>query len=104
LGWASQHIERLRAGQTIQFRPRGHSMTPRIRSGELCTVAPLAADDALLVDDVVLCCVGQRQYLHLVKSVQDGRYLIGNQRGGINGWIHRTAIHGKLVRVERPGR
>ena len=54
MGWASHHIEQLRAGQTVSFRPRGNSMTGRIESGQLCTVAPV--DPVTLeVGDVVLC-------------------------------------------------
>ena len=30
MGWASGYIERLRAGETVSFRPRGHSMSPKI--------------------------------------------------------------------------
>lgn len=60
MGWASTHIERLRAGETVSFRPRGNSMRPRIESGALCTVAPV--DPATLAKgDVVLCTVGGAQ-------------------------------------------
>jgi hypothetical protein len=41
MGWASNHIERLREGETVSFRPRGHSMSGKIESGQLCTVAPV---------------------------------------------------------------
>ena len=40
MGWASGFIEQLRRGDTVAFRPRGHSMSPKIESGQLCTVAP----------------------------------------------------------------
>lgn len=39
MGWASRYIELLRSGQAVSFRPRGQSMTGRIESGQLCTVA-----------------------------------------------------------------
>jgi hypothetical protein len=29
MGWASGHIERLKRGETVSFRPRGGSMTGR---------------------------------------------------------------------------
>jgi hypothetical protein len=35
MGWANHYIEELKAGKTIQFRPRGNSMTGRISSGDL---------------------------------------------------------------------
>jgi hypothetical protein len=99
MGWATAHIERLRRGETVTFRPRGHSMRGKVESGQLCTVEP--ADPAsLAVGDVVLCKVNGRQYLHLIKAVGGGRFLIGNNRGGVNGWVSASAIYGKCVRVE----
>jgi hypothetical protein len=74
-------------------------MRLRIHSGDRVTIAP--CDPATLaVDDVVLVRVHGSEYLHLIKAIQDERYLIGNNRGGINGWVGRNAIYGKLVAVE----
>jgi hypothetical protein len=42
MSWATTPIARLRAGETVQFRPRGGSMTGKIESGQLCTVTPIA--------------------------------------------------------------
>jgi len=100
MGWADGHIARLSRGETVQFRPRGHSMRGKIESGDLCTVAPLG-DTPLAAGDIVLCRVKGAQYLHLVLAIQGDRYQIGNNRGGVNGWVGRRAIYGRLVRVER---
>jgi hypothetical protein len=100
MSWATPHVERLRAGVTVQFRPRGRSMQPRIESGALCTVVPLAAADTLAPGDVVLCRVRGAHYLHLVKAVDGQRFLIGNNRGGVNGWIGRIGVYGRLVAVD----
>lgn len=99
MGWATQYIAKLRAGETVSFRPRGHSMRGKIESGQLCTVVPVAAE-AIAVGDVVLCKVNGREYLHLVKAIQGARYQIGNNRGRINGWVSANAIFGKCVAVE----
>lgn len=99
MGWASGHIEKLRAGQAVSFRPRGSSMAGKIESGQLCTVEPVDPA-AVRVGDIVLCKVNGREYLHLVKAVQGPRFQIGNNRGRINGWVTATAIFGKCVRVE----
>jgi hypothetical protein len=98
MGWATQYIARLQNGETVQFRPRGHSMRGKVDSGQLCTVAPVTGE--LEVGDVVLCKVNGRQYLHLIKAVQGDRYQIGNNRGRINGWVSRGCIYGKCIRVE----
>jgi hypothetical protein len=99
MGWAANHIQKLQNGETVSFRPRGNSMTGKIESGQLCTVEPVNADD-LQVGDIVLCKVKGNEYLHLVKAIQEPRFQIGNNRGGINGWISGRAIFGKCVKVE----
>jgi len=96
MGWADGHIARLVNGHTVQFRPRGQSMSGKIESGQLCTVEPLG-DHALAVGDIVFCRVGGSQYLHLVKAIQGERFQIGNNRGGINGWVTRRQIFGRLI-------
>lgn len=98
MGWATAYIAKLREGATVQFRPGGHSMRGKIESGQLVTVEP--AGETLHVGDIVLCKVRGAEYLHLVKAVQGDRYLIGNNRGKINGWVSRAAIFGKCVRIE----
>ena len=99
MGWATSYIARLQQGETVSFRPTGGSMAPKIRSGQLCTVAPVDSQ-VLQVGDIVLCRVKGREYLHLVKAIQGGRFQIGNNRGGINGWIGHNGIFGRLVHVE----
>lgn len=99
MGWATSYIARLQAGETVQFRPRGGSMTGKIESGQLCTVAPADAHE-LKVGDIVLCKVNGSEYLHLIKAIQGERFQIGNNRGRINGWIGARSIFGRCIAVE----
>jgi hypothetical protein len=99
MGWASAHVEKLRGGEAVSFRPRGHSMKGKIESGQICTVEP-AEPSSLRVGDIVLCKVNGREYLHLIKAIQRERFQIGNNRGRINGWIAAGAIYGRCVKVE----
>lgn len=103
MGWAHQYIEQLKEGQAVNFRPRGNSMQPKIRAGQKVTVEP-TGPETLMVGDIVLCRVGPNEYLHFVKSVKgDGvrrKFLIGNNRGLINGWTSANHVYGKLVRIE----
>ncbi len=98
MGWATGYIKKLQGGETVSFRPRGSSMKPRIKSGQLCTVAPVDFSD-LMVGDIVLCRVRGQEYLHLVKSIQGQRVQIGNNRGKINGWVGASGVFGKLEKV-----
>jgi len=99
MGWATHSREALRRGETVHLRPRGASMKGRIESGDRVTVAP-CDPAALKVDDIVLVRVHGAEYLHLIKAIQGDRYLIGNNRGGVNGWVGRNGIFGKVTAVE----
>ena len=93
MSWANHFIEKLRNGETVQFRPRGNSMKEKIESGQLVTVEPLG-NKVLQKGDIVLCKVNGSQYLHLIKAIQGARYQIGNNIGRINGWIGIGSIFG----------
>lgn len=74
-------------------------MAGKIASGQLCTVEPV--DPASLeVGDIVLCKVSGTEYLHLVKAIQGPRFQIGNNRGGINGWITGSGVYGRCTKIE----
>jgi phage repressor protein C with HTH and peptisase S24 domain len=100
MAWASHYIQKLKAGEVVTFRPRGNSMVGKIHSGDLCTVEPIVDHTTLRVGDIVLCKVGGSEYLHLIKAIQDERFQIGNNRGGINGWVGSNGIFGKCILVE----
>jgi hypothetical protein len=93
MSWANHYIEKLKAGETVQFRPRGNSMQGKIESGQLVTVEPLGSRK-LNKGDIVLCKVNASQYLPIVRAIQGERYQIGNNIGRINGWISANAIYG----------
>lgn len=97
MGWASRYIIKLNDGQTVQFRPRGNSMTGRVENGQLVTVEPIVDTASLEVDEVVLCSVKGHHYLHIIKAKRGKQFLIGNNRGGVNGWIGSGAVYGRMV-------
>lgn len=100
MSWATHAIQALREGREVQIRPRGHSMKGKVNDGDLVTLMPVEAKD-LAVDDVVLVHIHGRDYLHLIKAMDGQRLLIGNNRGGTNGWVGCHAVYGKAVRIER---
>jgi len=74
-------------------------MTGRVNDGETCIIAPVTINEVAL-NDIVLCKVGGKEYLHLVKAKQGNRIQIGNNKGGINGWIGESGLFGRLLRIE----
>jgi hypothetical protein len=99
MGWAKFAIEKLQQGEAAKIRPRGHSMKGKVNDGALVTLAPCDTA-ALAVDDIVLVKVKGRVYLHLVKAINNGRFLIGNNRGGVNGWVGANCIYGIATEIE----
>src|SRR5215471_15440702 len=101
MSWAKYAIEALRKGQTARIRPRGHSMRGKVNDGDLVTLEPCKPED-LSAGDIVLVRVKGRDYLHLIKAKDGDRFLIGNNRGGINGWVGHNCIYGIATKIE-PG-
>jgi hypothetical protein len=100
MGWASAAIECLRNGETVQLRPHGTSMRGKVEDGEQVTIRPIRPRETIPVGTVVLCKVKGREYLHIVKGIRKESYLIGNNKGGINGWTKREKLFGILVKGE----
>lgn len=101
MSWAMHAKEALKRGESVQIRPRGHSMRGRVNDGDLVTLEP-CDPDTVKPGDVVLVRVNGKDYLHLVKAVQvhGKRFLIGNNRGGTNGWVGASALHGRATKIE----
>ncbi len=90
-------LEKLQNGETFITSERGNSMVPLIKSGQEHKLAPATWED-VVTDDIVYCKVNGNFYTHLVKAKDHQRgVLIGNNKGGINGWTKQ--VYGKVVEV-----
>jgi SOS-response transcriptional repressor LexA len=99
MSWAKFAMEALARGETVRIKPRGHSMRGRVNDGDTVTLEP-ADPDALAIGDVVLVRVKGNILLHLIKAKNGDRFLIANNRGGVNGWVGRHCIYGIATKVE----
>lgn len=89
-------LERLKKGETFITSERGNSMSPIIKSGQNHKLAPVELKDCN-VGDVVFCKVNGNFYTHLVKAKGQRGLLIGNNKGGVNGWTKQ--VYGKVIEV-----
>ena len=90
-------LERLQNGESFITSEKGNSMVPLIKSGQDHKLEPAGLDD-IEVGDVVYCKVKGNYYTHLVKAKnKDKGCLIGNNKGGINGWTKN--IYGKVIEI-----
>lgn len=83
-------LERLQNGETFKTSEKGNSMVPLIKSGQEHILKPIAWEECN-VDDIVYCKVKGNFYTHLVKAKNiDKGLLIGNNKGGTNGWTKQV--------------
>jgi hypothetical protein len=74
MGWATHYIEKLRAGETVSFRPRGASIKGRIESGHLCKVVPVdcstlsVGDNSIYPSSLILVSVKSVRTLYTPNS------------------------------------
>ena len=87
------------------MRPRGHSMSGTINDGDLVVLPPCCIED-IAAGDIVLVRIQGRHHAHLVLHQvlkrEDGRMLIGNNLGGVDGWVGAQDVYGRVIAVE-PG-
>lgn len=100
MSWCAHLLPMLAAGQTVQTRPSGNSMTPRINSKDLCTIRPYVVNETLRKGDIVLAKVRGNYYLHQVSGHKPGQVQISNNHGHVNGWTSLANIYGVLVSVQ----
>ncbi|SRR3972149_2738720 len=90
-------LERLQNGETFVTSEKGNSMVPLIKSGQEHKIAPITIDE-VKVGDIVYAKVHGNFYTHLVKAINAQKgCLIGNNKGGINGWTKK--VFGKVIEV-----
>jgi len=90
-------LERLKKGETFITSEKGNSMSPIIKSGQEHKLAPAKLEE-VEVDDIVYCKVKGNFYTHMVKAKNNDKgVLIGNNRGGTNGWTKQ--VFGKVIEI-----
>ena len=103
MNW-KKHKEDLAKGVTVEFRPKGNSMQPKIESGQKVTVEPIEDHEEVTKGDIVFCKIKGTHYVHLVTATQKKmggmRFQIGNNKGHTNGWVFQDAVFGKVTKVE----
>jgi hypothetical protein len=90
-------LERLQNGETFTTSEKGNSMVPLIKSGQDHILSPCGWEE-VKPGDIVYCKVKGNFYTHLVKAKDEKKgCLIGNNKGGINGWTRN--IYGKVIEI-----
>lgn len=92
-------LDKLNKSEEVEFNPRGNSMTPKIKSGQLVKIKKIDEKEKenLKKGDIVFCKVKGNYYLHLITSISKGKVQIGNNHGKINGWTDFKNVYAILV-------
>ena len=92
--------EHLRNGEVCKVVGFGQSMTPILKSGQPVICKPVTEETELKKNDIVLCKVKGKYYLHKISAIKNGvSYQISNNHGHVNGWISRNCIYGKVTKI-----
>jgi hypothetical protein len=89
-------LDRLKAGESFYTNGHGNSMILILKSGQVHKLTPAKLDE-VLIDDIVYCKVRGHFHTNLVKAKSNKGCLIGNNKGGINGWTKQ--IFGKVIEI-----
>lgn len=90
-------LEKLQRGESVVTSETGNSMQPLIQSKQKHVLVPTTWDKCKM-GDIVYCKVKGNFYTHLVKGIHETKgLLIGNNKGGINGWTKR--VYGKVTEI-----
>lgn len=92
--------EYLKNGEVCKVTGYGQSMTPILQSGQSVICIPVEKNTELKKNDIVLCKVKGKYYLHKISAIKNGvSFQIANNHGNINGTIGRNSIYGKVVDI-----
>jgi hypothetical protein len=102
MGWADFAIDKLSKGYSAEITPHGNSMKGRVNNGDVVKLER-CLPESLEIGDIVLVRVKGRVYLHLIKAIKGHgakrKFQIGNNLGGINGWVGPNTIYGIATEI-----
>lgn len=101
---ASYIASLLQQGTYVEkYKEAGNSMLPLLKSNQAVSLAPISSETELTVKDIVFCKVKGNYYTHLITAIRKRKdrieYQISNNHGHVNGWIKRSNIFGKVVKI-----
>ena len=104
---SNQTTELLKQGKTCTFTiPEGGdlaSMRGILKHGQEITISPVEDFHEVQVGDIVYVqWRGAGYILHPVQEINGEHFMIVNSLGQVNGWVHGSAILGKVTHIVDP--
>jgi len=100
MSWYKTALSRLAAGKKVVIVNRGASLRGLVEDGQLVIVEPVITR-SVCIGEIVLARIRKGRFvMHLVKDIKDSlRYLIGNNIGGLDGWVSVDAVYGRICKI-----
>lgn len=92
-------MEKLKRGEVCLVQGFRQSMTPLLKNGQVCEVAPVTDETDLKKNDIVFVRVNRHFYLHKITAIRRKSFQISNNHCHINGWVSRKCIYGIVTNV-----
>ncbi|MDA3926045.1 MAG: S24/S26 family peptidase [Kiritimatiellae bacterium] len=87
--WHKTALAELAKGNDVAVINRGSSMRGLVEDGQVIIISPVSISD-IKKGDVALVRIKRGRFLiHLVKDIENSKYLIGNNIGGLDGLGNR---------------
>ena len=90
---------KLLRGEVCLVQGFGNSMTPILKSGQVCEVSPINDYSLLKKGNIVLCKVRGNVYLHLISAIKGNQFQISNNHKHVNGWILKNNLFGVVTKI-----
>jgi hypothetical protein len=90
---------KLLQGETCLVQGFGNSMTPILKSAQVCEVKPIDDHSKLSKGNIVLCKVNGHVYLHMISAIRGNQFQISNNHKHVNGWITAPNIFGVVTKI-----
>ena len=93
-------LDELKQGHSVRVQLGGGLMRGRIEIDQVVTLTPIDASNVQINDVVFVRWHNGNFITHLVTDIQDGKYLIANNLGKINGWVDGSDILAVVTEIE----
>lgn len=99
MSWYKQALHELTKGRDVALINRGSSMRGLIEDGQIVILGPVSGTE-IKTGDMVMARIRKGRFIvHLVQDISGKRYLIGNNLGGLDGWVTSDALYGIVKNV-----
>jgi hypothetical protein len=97
-------VDLLRRGEPLRIKTRGSSMMPFVRDGDTAIVSPALHQNIHVGDVICYEAPAGKLFVHRVIARAANGFVTKGDALSVSEIVHRTAVLGTVIAVERAGR